>query len=183
LNQETGRSDCTYRLNTSIAGQDINGDGVLELPKPTALPEYQKSSSADNFWSVLWQQYDLNGTSYDIFRTYYNGDGGWYFILPESWKGCITVSRRDVLSGERAVVFSYWTGDENTTPKSFLTIYELTGINRESRATLNRRFILKRESDTIYCAEFTQNSWQCGLNETDAVSRFNLIQPDWTSRG
>lgn len=182
MDKETGRSDRTYRLNTSIAAQDINGDGILELPKPTALPEYQKSGSADNFWSVLWQQYDLSGTATDVFRTYYNGDGGWYFVLPDDWKDCITISRRDVLIGERAVVFSYWTGDQNTPPQDFLTVYELTGINRESRATMKGRFILCQESDTIYCAEFTSGSWQCGLSNADVVSRFSLIEPDWAGK-
>ena len=54
LDPATGMSDDTFRLNTSISIQDINGDGYPEVPRPTALPTPDAVSSLD-FWQVQWQ--------------------------------------------------------------------------------------------------------------------------------
>ena len=71
-NPVTSMSEGTLRLSNNIAIQDINGDGYLEIPKPTALPDPRSTGSAD-FWSVQWIQYSLDGQSTVVYTTYYNG--------------------------------------------------------------------------------------------------------------
>lgn len=179
LNPETYQSDGTFRINSSVAARDINNDSVLELPQPTAFPDPNKTG-ADNFWSVRWIQYDIDGNAWQVYNTYYNGEDGWYLILPEAWEGKITLSRADT-SGERAVVLSYWDGNDLARPERFLTIYKLTGPNRTTRSKLNARFVLRTSSDTIYAAEFDAGStWDCGLTAETLPDQFRLIQPDWS---
>lgn len=178
LNEETGLSDGTFRFNSSVSARDINSDNVLELPQPKALPDPSRVGETDNFWAVRWVQYDIDGNAWPVYNTYYNGEDGWYLILPESWEGKIALSRSDGSStGERAVVFSYWEGNEGATPAPFLTIYKLTGPNRNARAQLGNRFILRASSDTIYAAEFRTGGWDCGLDQETLPEQFRLIQP------
>ena len=108
-----------------------------------------------NFWAIRWMQYDIDGSAELVYTTYYNDRDGWYFILPESWEGKITVSRSDVAGGERAVIFSHWEADSDESPQAFLAIYALSGDNRYMRANLTGRFRLTPAGagdDVIYAA-------------------------------
>ncbi len=169
----------------NVAGSDINADGILELPDPYGLPDYNSAGSAPNFWAVRWQQFDVAGQAWPVYTTYHNERDGWYFILPDEWEGKITLSRSDLTGGgERAVVFSYWEGDKRVEPQPFLTIYQLYGDNKLTRANLSGRFRLRPvgedESEAIYAARFNVDSWNCGLSEEEVVERFHLILTDLT---
>ncbi|MEG2455513.1 MAG: hypothetical protein RSC08_04585 [Oscillospiraceae bacterium] len=161
--------------------QDINGDAALELPQSEALPEYNSTAVAPNYWVLHWRQYDNKGNPYPVYTTYHNSSDGWYLILPDWWQGKITVSRRDLSStGERRLVFARWNGPDRE-PTDFLTIYTLTGANRALRAELGNRQPLLEESGTIYACEFIENSWDCGLDRDSLLERFSLIRPEWFS--
>ena len=180
-----GMSAGTLRLNNNIAIQDINGDGYLEVPKPTALPGPRSTGSAD-FWSVQWVQYDLDGASTVVYTTYYNGEDGWYLILPEAWLGKIALSRQDNAgSGERGVLFYPYTAgqtESNAQSRPFLSIYKLTGPNRVARAHVGERFVLLEQGDIIYAAELhTDSGWDCGVDQEGLTALFHLIQADWQS--
>ncbi|WP_297211877.1 hypothetical protein [uncultured Flavonifractor sp.] len=183
LNAETGESDGTIRWYTAVSAKDINSDGILELPDPYALTDPNSLSIAVNFWAIRWLQYDSNGSSELVFTTYYNDRDRWYFILPESWEGRITVSRNDVAGGERAVIFSYWEPEGESDPVPFLVIYTLSGDNRFMRANMAGRFRLlpdDADSDTIYAARLLQCDWDCGLDEEGVRANFALITNEWS---
>ncbi|MGF0008493.1 hypothetical protein ACQRBP_14390 [Eubacteriales bacterium SGI.150] len=182
LNTESGMSESTRRVNSmrTVAARDINRDGILELPRPSLLPAYAKEN-AESFWSVLWQQYDLQGSPIRVFNTYFNDTEGWYLILPDAWDGVITLAKSNIVSGERATTFYYWKDqDPGAAPQEFLTIYKLTGPNRETRSRTGNRFVLMADGDsTIYAAEFKSCDWDCGLDEEGLRELFQLIQPEW----
>ena len=184
----TGRSEETVRYFYNAVGcTDINSDGITEVPQPNELTEYRGSSLVTNFWLVAWRQFSLDGTATTLYTTYYNNQDGWYFVLPDHWLGNITLSRSDMPGGgERAVVFSYWKeGDVLHEPEPFLTIYKLTGTNRQQRAVLPGRFNLLPdgggEEDTIYVALLESDGWDCGLDEAGVAGRFHLIPTSWTT--
>ncbi len=183
LNSVTGESDGTIRWYTAVSAKDINNDGILELPDPYALTDPNSLSIAVNFWAIRWLQYDSSGEAELVFTTYYNERDKWYFILPESWEGKITVSRNDVAGGERAVIFSYWEEGGETDPLPFLVIYALSGDNRFMRANMAGRFRLlpdDADSDTIYAARLLQCDWDCGLDEEGVKANFALITNEWS---
>lgn len=70
----------------NVAGSDINGDGILELPDPYGLPDYKSTSSAPNFWAYRWRQFDIEGKAWPVYTTYHNEQDGWYFVLPDEWE-------------------------------------------------------------------------------------------------
>ena len=186
LDASTGRSEQTIRYYYNAVGcTDINSDGITEVPQPNELTEYRGSSLVTNFWLVAWRQFAVDGTSQTLYTTYYNSQDGWYFILPENWLGHITLSRSDMPGGgERGVVFSYWEGGQDE-PIPFLTIYKLTGTNRRQRALLPGRFNLlpgsSADSDAIYVATLTTDAWDCGLDESGVLERFQLIPSGWAA--
>ncbi len=184
LDEATGFSTSTWGYYSVVAPTDIDKDSILEIPSSTAIQEYRQTSSAPNFWINRWSKYDLSGTAWPVFTTYYNSQDGWYLILPEHWLGNITLSRNDAAGGgERAVVFSYWEGDNDVAPIPFLTIYRLSGSNREARAKLPGRFLLgdsgEDEPSVLYAAKFEENSWDCGLDEESLKEQFQVIRSDW----
>ena len=179
LNPTTGMSDDTFRLNTSISIQDINDDGYPEVPRPNALPTPDAVSSLD-FWQVQWLQYDLKGKPTVVSTTYYNGEDGWYLVMPESWQGKVALSRLDNTgSGERGVLFYPYSaeqGEGGAALRPFLSVYKLTGPNRKTRANAEGRFILLEEDDVIYAAELHADSgWDCGVDQEGLKELFHLI--------
>lgn len=183
LDRDTGVSTQTLRY-VDISPTDINQDGILELPEPVAVKEYNATGTASNFWFVRWRQFDTDGYSLVVQTTYHNFSDGWYLSVPDSWVGQVTISRDDSRSsqGERAVVFSHWNGSQHSQPQEFLRIYRLEGENREHRAQLGSRFILLRSSRLIYAAEFGDINWDSGLTRDDLGSHFALSRIEWSNQ-
>lgn len=177
----SARQSLTTRYYTQVTCTDINRDSIMEVPIPIPFPAYKKNATTADFWSIHWQQYDTNGNAFLVSTTYHNMQDRWYLELPEKWNTNISLTRRDsTLYGEWAVVFSRWRG-ENLEPTPFLTIYRLTGANRDQRSQIGNRFVLLTTSDTVYAAEFHENIWDCGLTQEDLISRFHLIRTEWSS--
>ena len=178
-------SSTTVRANL-VPDQDINNDGVLEIPSPTPLPGYngkrnENSSFQDSFYALRWQQFRLSGNRQIICSTFHNTADGWYLTLPKQWDGLISLARDDTstsLTVERSIVFYYQPSAEGKA-KPFLTIYKNSGSDRQSRSEQGDRFLLLSDPDTIYSAEFHDCGWDCGLNRTTLAERFHLIRTDW----
>lgn len=176
MDPETRESVSTIRYYTPPAVRDVNGDGIMEVPRTEPLDEENPA----NFWLVHWQQFDMEGNAQTVSVCYYNDRDSWYFTIPEEWCEHLVLSRNDLTSsGERAVTFSWREG--NGDPAPFLTIYKLTGTNRATRAKRGKRFIITprgAEDSTIYAAEF-RDGWDCGLSQEEVMSRLVAITPDW----
>lgn len=179
LDPLTGESGETVRYYTQAGLRDVNGDGIMEIPQPVPL-ENKRTGGAVSYWIVRWRQFASDGSSQQIMSTYYNDRDGWYFILPEEWEKNLSLSRSDATSGERAVTFSWREGSKEPVP--FLTIYKLTGTNRQIRARRGQRFIIPTagadDGTAIYAAEF-RDGWDCGLTQEEVIERFAVIRSDW----
>lgn len=174
LDEKSRISQETLRHHTGVLPMDINKDGITEIPMTKSIPSYQNSGGAENFWQITWMQFDANGLGTPVLSTYHNNSDRWYLELPEAWTGHITLSRgEEAAVGERAVVFSYWEGDPAIPPEAFLTIYRLTGNNRDNHAAKDGRFTLYADVDTIYAAEFHKASFACGLDQVTLLARFH----------
>ena len=164
LDRSTGLSTATapYR---QLAPQDINGDGITELPRPDS--SVSDTKQADGM--VFWEQYRPDGLA-TVERTYHCLSGGWYFILPEDWTGEVTALASDAGIGETQVTLS-------VQGEKALSICALTGENRERRALRGNRVVLKRRTGTIYAAETLSETYS--LDEETLRQNFNLIVHSW----
>ena len=158
-----------------VASEDVNGDYILELAHPRELPSYGNSGT---FWLIDWTQYDAQGQEQEVCTTYHNVTDGWYLIIPNHWRDQITIYRNDSVSGQRAVIFALWQGEDRE-PLPFLSIYRLMGESRFTRATSGNRFILAEDTNTIYAAAF-YTSWDCGLDQNGLLENFRLIVTSWS---
>lgn len=164
LDRSTGLSAATapYR---QLTPQDINGDGITELPRPDS--SVSDTKQADGM--VFWEQYRPDGLA-TVERTYHCLSGGWYFILPEDWPGEVTALASDAGIGETQVTLS-------VQGEKALSICALTGENRERRALRGNRVVLKRRTGTIYAAETLSEIYS--LDEETLRQNFNLIVHSW----
>ena len=168
------------RGTAELGPSDVNNDVVLELPQVRMLPQDRDPGGA-SAWLVDWYQYDQSGQRSRVMGTYYNVTDGWFLETPDSWEDKISVSRSDVVSGQRQVVFSLWQGEDEP-PVPFLSIYKLTGSNRTTRAQAEGVITLREEEDVIYAAQFYDCGWDCGLTENDLLMKnFQTIQTSWYS--
>lgn len=168
------------RGTAELGPSDVNNDVVLELPQVRMLPQDRDPGGA-SAWLVDWYQYDQSGQRSRVMGTYYNVTDSWFLETPDSWEDKISVSRSDVVSGQRQVVFSLWQGEDET-PVPFLSIYKLTGSNRTTRAQAEGVITLREEEDVIYAAQFYDCGWDCGLTENDLLMKnFQTIQTSWYS--
>lgn len=164
LDRSTGLSAATapYR---QLTPQDINGDGITELPRPDSSVSDTKQTDG----MVFWEQYRPDGLA-TVERTYHCLSGGWYFILPEDWTGEVTALASDAGIGETQVTLS-------VQGEKALSICALTGENRERRALRGNRVVLKRRTGTIYAAETLSGIYS--LDEETLRQNFNLIVHSW----
>ena len=181
---EIGASIVTARSYTDVGVTDINNDGVLEIPRPRSLTPLDPESSS-TYYLIYWQQFDSDGKGSTNCVTYHSVSDSWYLMLPNGWDaGNIAIARDDSLSsrGERAVVFYYWPDqEEGGEPHKFLTVYRLTGNNRNARSKLAGRTTLYTDSTVTYCAVLDGTVWDCGLDNTVLAQRFKLITPEWST--
>ncbi len=174
---ETGVSDSTLRYYT-VYCRDINGDGIMEIPIPRTLPSQGETS----YRSLDWYRYTLHGTGILSLTTYHNYSDSWYLVIPDSWRGSVTVRREDAAGGERGVVFSIWNGVGQPVT-DFLKIYALSGENRAVAATKNGRQVIRREDEVIYAAELIigADNWDYVVDHQYLKENFNLIYSEWVT--
>ncbi|MGI6576645.1 MAG: FG-GAP repeat domain-containing protein [Eubacteriales bacterium] len=186
MNEEMGFSAEEVKQYT-IFGSDINGDKIFDLPMVGTLPSYETQKSSETFRKIVWRNYNLYGRVTEVMQTYHNNSDGWYFILPEQWYDNLYIDRRDYVSGERTIVFSVLPEGE-TIPVDVLSIYTLTGDNKEDRSRLPGRFRIITEQtkslrrDTIfaaYLAELPPELADYAISEEDVIKSFRLIQTEW----
>ncbi len=170
LNRGTGVSE-TRRSYSLIYAQDIDGDGITEIPHPRQL----YSQGDEVFWSVAWYRYDPYGRASIALNTYHCVPDGWYFVLPNGWETGLTVRRDDSIPGERAVILSRLGTDGKV--NDLLVIYTITGENRSDRARMGNRFVLLADNATIYAAQILGDS----LPQDTVTARFNRIFTEWSS--
>lgn len=181
---ESGMSLSTGRTYTEVGAVDINNDGILEIPRPRQLTPIDPESSSTQYL-IYWQQFDSRGYGSTSCITYHAVPDSWYLNLPNGWDvGNIAVARDDSLSGrgERAVVFYYWPDQAEEDPEKFLTIYRLTGNNRNARSKLAGRTTLFSDGTATYCAVLDPHVWDCGMDEEELVQRFKLIMVEWANQ-
>ena len=149
--------------------QDINDDGVTEVPCPDA-------SGTGNDTLAYWVQYSRMGTSSIVTQTYHCQSGGWYFQMPGGWWGHVSAETEETVAGENQVTLSV-----DGTP--VLALYTITNENRENRAVMGDRVLLWRLPDTIYAVELYDTAAEYGVNIDRVKEEFHLAVSTWQPSG
>ena len=174
FSNESGTGVNTLR-NYYVYADDIDVDGVLELPDltPMKLPD----ETPDGQWKYLIRWYSMysDGTEHEKVYTYHNFTAGWYMQLRTSLANRIFVVERG-----NGYLFGVW--DETYSTNSHIaTIYALTGQNREQEATVGNRFVLHRTESTVFAADLDVSAAVYNISKEEIINSFHLILQDWNT--
>lgn len=177
VNANTGVSESTVRGSMTFS-RDMNGDEVLEIPRPVQLPTQSESTS---YWEMQWYDYSIGGRGIPVLSTFHNTTDGWYFVLPEEWEGKIAVRREEGANRERSIVFSRYDERKDSIGEDILSISALSGNQAEAMSRENGRFFLMKEDDIVFAARILSGSSQFSLTETLVRTNFHIIYSEWIS--
>ena len=168
MSEATGRSSLVLPYR-QLEPTDINDDGITEIPAPDTYAPQGDTLTA-------WEQCNVSGRTFVVAHTYHSVSNGWYFMLPQRWWDQVSASAQETVSGENQVIL-YVDG----TPT--LAIYTLTGENREARATMGERFLIRRQTGTVYAAELLEGAEIYGMNVELLRSSFSMTENEWLPGG
>lgn len=163
-----------YRF-LSLYPADINASGVIEVPEPLPFPQLTEDSEI--YYHILWRDYDSNGDSVVVRRTYHNTADGWSFVLPEAWDGRVSILRTSTPDENTVLFFALTDG----AARPFLEICTITGKDSEQHALRGDRFVLARQVDAVYTGELLSCDWDGQVDEETVRQCFSLIVAEWTT--
>ena len=172
FSNDSGTSVQTLR-NYYVYADDIDDDGVLELPSLITMSTGQQRSGDGMQYLIRWYAMTIDGGEVDKMYTFHNYDAGWYFLLDSEW-----ANRTLVTQDGSTYTFHIWDRDFVHAEK-LLTIYALTGSDREEAAVTDGRFVLHRGDSVIYCAKMEDIVSVNGINKENLIDHFRLIQLEW----
>lgn len=172
FSNESGTSVQTLR-NYYVYADDIDGDGILELPSLITMPSVQARLSTDRQYLIRWFAMDLDGSEVDKLYTFHNYLRGWYLELGGDWAQQLSVEQED-----GAYVFYVW-DEAYQNCERILSIHVFTGADREDEAAASNRFVLYRTEDLVYAARLEAASAAYGITQESLINSFHLIRQDW----
>lgn len=167
--RSTGASVLVYPYR-HLQPQDINGDGIIEIPAPDQFSEAGKPTDG----LVSWLQCSPEGNVERMCTTYHCISNGWYLTVPEEWEGKVTTVAVDSTINEAQVQFRV----EN---EPVLALYAITGENRETRAQRGNRMALRRQTSVVYAGELLDGAKKWDYDDEQLVKDFRLIVLSWRS--
>ena len=171
FSNESGTSVQTLR-NYYVYADDIDNDGVLELPNLTPMrPADENDANIQQL--VRWFAMTSRGREVNKQYTYHNFVGGWYVQLDKKLASRITVTQKG-----NSYEFSIWDKSFSYTEK-LMTIYVLTGQKREEQAVTDNRFVIYRTDSTVYAGNLEVPSAAYGVSKESVIQSFHLILQDW----
>ena len=171
LSSDTGTSVQTLR-NYYIYSEDLDGDGVLELPRLLTMKSTSSQENREKQYLIRWYALNLQGREQDKYYTFHNYDGGWYLTLDSAW-----ISRIAMEQDGNTCTFYIWNEGYGEAQAVF-SVYALTGQNRDSQAGEQNRFALYRGETVVYAAKLETASALYGITRDYLKDCFHLILQD-----
>ncbi len=162
---DTLRSFCTYP-------QDIEGDGIIELPAQLAIRPVSEWSNDAEQSLLRWFALDSSGTEVDKRFTFHNFLEGWYLNLDSQWAKQISVVR-----GEDVYSFYVW-NDGFSEATAVFSIFTISGSNRGEEVTADGRFLLYSGESVSYAAKLEPQAQEYEITQAYLEESFRLIRQD-----
>ncbi len=172
FSNESGTSVQTLR-NYYVYADDIDNDGILELPSLITMRLPLDEKSTENQYIIRWYSMTADGGEVNKMYTYHNFVGGWYLELDNGLAERIAVSQKG-----NSYEFGIWDSGYKTFDK-LMTIYVLTGQKREEQAHEDNRFVVYRSESTVYAANLEVASAAYDITKDSVIKAFHLILQDW----
>lgn len=186
LGSGSKRSAATWRP-VNITCQDIDNDGIPEVPLADMLPGYTDPEAADTMWKLRWTRFENGGANGVAIETFHAPADGWYFQWPETWGSNVSAQRKSeagiikttflvpVEGAEEGYLFQ---GENNV----LLQIWMFTGDNRQEYFASSGMEWLHTSDNAIYGYSLPENGYpQLSLGADQVARSFHAITKEWTS--
>ena len=168
-------SASTYRSMALYYSEDIDGDGIIEVPQLQPMPGYEDREAADTLWMVDWYEYSMNGTTQRKQTTYDSMAEGWMLKLPNNWRGHVTAAASSTAGVSQTTFMQVGSVD---TP--LLTIYVFTGDDREEASSMGGLIDLGSTSEICFAAKLGSSEGELQITRDQVVHAFSMLQNEWT---
>ena len=172
LSNETGTGVQTLR-NYYVYADDIDEDGVVELPDLNTMRLPFGASSSSVQYVIRWYAMTAEGTEVDKKYTYHNFQGGWYLTLDSSW-----AKRLAVIQQSNMYEFYIW-DEAFYRAEKIMTVFALTGDGRDEEAMRHNRFVLHAGDNVTYAANLEVASAAYLITQETLKKSFHMIHHDW----
>lgn len=157
-----------------VYSNDIDSDGVIELPRLLDLPSSEDDESTVGQSLILWYNLLLSGREKQKCLTYHNYSGGWYLTIPENWVGTFAVGRITALGSASGYRFAEADGGGE--------IFRIVATSSENAAkTIAEEgwIQLQQRGGITYAFRLGPAAEKFDLDEATLRSMFHLIRVDW----
>ena len=174
FDRESGNSVQTLR-NYYVYADDIDSDGVLEMPSLITMHPIKNSTSAEQQYLIRWYAMDSAASEHTKRHTFHNYVGGWYLELGDGW-----AERVSVVESKGSGTYWFYVWDPSFVKADpVFSVHVLTGADREEAAETDNRFVLLRAEGVIYAARLESGAADYQITQQDLTPCFHLIHQAW----
>ena len=169
LSVESGTSVKTMR-NYYIYADDIDNDGVVELPALINMKAINFLTANDQLHLIRWYALTASGEEVDKMYTFHNFRDGWYLQWEKTLAERIAVSQRGT-----EYRFFVWDEEYRTTE----ILMDITTHVGQTRPEGTDSFLISRTDTAAYTAKLTPVAEKYGITQDSLIYNFRLIHEDW----
>lgn len=158
-----------------VYGCDIDGDGLLELPRLTQMPQTDDPTSADRSL-ICWYNLLPNGRTRDKLLTYHDYAAGWYSTVPEAWEGKLAAQTLTV-DGVKCTMFVYLDGGTD----ALFSVAAVSSSSSAEKLKENGWLTCLQKGDTLVLARTEKNAARYKLTEETLREMLRAIPVDWNT--
>ncbi len=151
----------------SIYPYDLDEDGVMELPSPIPMSAHPQQQRQQYF--IQWSCLSSGGTFQDKLFTYMNYTQGWYICLEPDASDSLTV----VTDHDSCSIYGL---EDGQAPVRLLTVYALTGSDRETLVLQGPYTVLYKSESVIYAAVFEADAVRYGFTAKSLRENFYMLR-------
>lgn len=97
----------------SVPSEDVNGDGVIEIPTQLQPKGTEKLPMPEVPWITIWNQWDGKNGLKSITREYRDQESGFSFQFPASWSKDITIGT-EAKNGRQETTFYFLSKEQRS---------------------------------------------------------------------
>ncbi len=159
----------TARNSTSLS-EDINNDGVTDIPFTQILPGYETRPANERMYMTLWRSFD--GVKLDtVTAGDYNQSDGYYLAFDTAWQGSVTLIY-DIDNSMRS--YRVYDPVMQSTSDEILRIRVYTEVEYDSFDN-SELIMLARSGGKVYAARIVAHKGAYSITEGELREAFELI--------
>lgn len=158
-----------------VYGCDIDGDGLLELPRLIPMVETEDATT-QNRSLICWYNLKTDGQTMDKLLTYHDYSGGWYLTVEEQWAKHLAAETGAVGSG-KCTTFLY-VENGRTTP--LFSVMALPASSAQKPDESEWKTCLQR-GETQVLVRMENGAADFALTDETPAELLHLIPIDWNT--